>query len=67
MPTPSYGTDGAVFNICSNLTIAASVEEVYDVLADFGRYHLWNSFVYAVELPANVTCGKDDYVGFVVL
>ena len=63
MTTPTYGTIGAVFTVCANNTIHGSPFLIYEVLIDFPKYGEWDSFVYAVDLPANVTFTRDIYVG----
>lgn len=63
MTTPTYGTTGAVFTACSNNTIHRPPSLIYEVLIDFPKYGEWNTFVYAVDLPANVTSARDVYVG----
>lgn len=62
MTTPRFGTANAVFTACSNLTIPSSPSTLYNVLADFPRYHEWNSFVYDVDLPVGVETVNDLYV-----
>lgn len=63
MTTPSYGTTDAVFTVCAQDTINSSPSLVYNVLLDFPRYPAWNTFVYAVDLPSNVSSAADVYVG----
>jgi len=63
MTTPTYNTTGAVFTVCAQNTIDSSPSPIYDVLIDFPLYGAWNTFVYSVDLPANVTSGADVYVG----
>jgi hypothetical protein len=63
MTTPTYGTTGAVFTVCAQNLINASPASIYDVLIDFPRYPLWNTFVYFVDVPAGVTSAEDVYVG----
>ena len=62
MTTPRFGTANAVFTACFNLTIPATPSPLYNILADFPRYHEWNSFVYDVDLPAGVESVEDVYV-----
>jgi len=66
MPTPSYGTEDAVFTVCGNVTINSTPPKIYEVLLDFLRYPAWNTFTYQVDLPANVTSVKDVYVGMIM-
>ncbi|KAL8364718.1 hypothetical protein RB595_003819 [Gaeumannomyces hyphopodioides] len=64
LPTPTYGTEKAVFQICSQVVINASPAAVYHALLDFQSYPQWNSFVVNVALPAGVTKTPDDlFVG----
>ena len=63
MTTPTYGTQGAIFTVCAQATIHASPTPIYDVLIDFPRYSAWNTFVYSVDVPANVSSAADVYVG----
>ncbi|TVY36300.1 hypothetical protein LOCC1_G007833 [Lachnellula occidentalis] len=63
MTTPSFGTTDAVFTACSQITINSSPSAVYEALLDFPRYPDWNTFVYSVELPSNVSSAKDVYIG----
>jgi hypothetical protein len=60
LPTPTYGTHGRVWMICTELVIDAPPQKVYDTLIDFRSYHLWNSFVVDVQLPPDVTTTPDD-------
>ncbi|KAG4443655.1 hypothetical protein IFR05_000841 [Cadophora sp. M221] len=62
MATPKFGTKGAVFTVCAQTSIRGSESTLYDVLLDFPRYHEWNTFVYDVDVPANVTSAKDVYL-----
>ncbi|KAI0387672.1 hypothetical protein F5Y04DRAFT_240724 [Hypomontagnella monticulosa] len=65
--TPTYGTDGAIFTICSELLINAQPLVAYNTILDFKSYPLWNSFVVDVGLPDNVTSTPEDiYVGMVM-
>lgn len=64
LPTPTYGTEGRVWMVCSETLIRAPPRRVYDALVDFGRYHDWNSYVTNVEIVhptsrANATTAKD--------
>ena len=63
MTTPTYGTTGAVFTVCAQITILSSVCPIYNVLIDFPSYPAWNTFVYSVDIPSNVTSASDVYVG----
>ena len=62
MTTPRFGTTNAVFTACFNLTIPSTPSPIYNILADFPRYHEWNSFVYDIDLPAGVETVDDVYV-----
>jgi hypothetical protein len=62
--TPTYGTSGGVFTVCSTVEIDAPASLVRDAILDFKSYALWNSFVMSVSLPSNVTVTpRDDSVG----
>ncbi|RWA08969.1 hypothetical protein EKO27_g6124 [Xylaria grammica] len=62
--TPTYGQSGALFTVCSSITINAPPTTVRDVVIGFRSYHVWNSFVVSVSVPSNVTeTPQDDYVG----
>ncbi|KAI0398326.1 hypothetical protein F5Y17DRAFT_411911 [Xylariaceae sp. FL0594] len=62
--TPTYGTTGGVFVVCSSIDIAAPASVVRDAILDYKSYPVWNSFVVSVELPANVTqTPRDVYAG----
>ncbi|KAI0536601.1 hypothetical protein GGR58DRAFT_474945 [Xylaria digitata] len=62
--TPTYGENGAVFTVCSSITVNAPVTTIRDVVIDFKSYYLWNPFVVSVSVPSNVTkTPRDDYVG----
>lgn len=63
MTSLTYGTEGAIFTVCAQATIHASPVPIYDVLIDFPRYSAWNTFVYSVDVPANVSSAADVYVG----
>ncbi|ETS81108.1 hypothetical protein PFICI_06110 [Pestalotiopsis fici W106-1] len=64
LPTPTYGSEGAVFMACTELIIDASAQTIYDTLIDFKNYHVWNSFVVDVDVPPEVQETPDDvYVG----
>lgn len=63
MTTPSFGTSGAVFTVCAESTIDGLVGLVYDALIDFPSYDAWNSFVYSVDVPSNVSSAADVYIG----
>ncbi|KAJ7804815.1 hypothetical protein B0H14DRAFT_2611975 [Mycena olivaceomarginata] len=48
----------------SELNISAPLIDVYNTILDFRAYPSWNTFVFAVDLPSNVTTTPtDDYVG----
>ncbi|OTA92999.1 hypothetical protein M434DRAFT_396005 [Hypoxylon sp. CO27-5] len=62
--TPTYGTKGAIFTICSELIINAEPLAGYNAILDFKSYPQWNSFIINVALPDNVTSTPEDiYVG----
>jgi hypothetical protein len=64
LPTPTYGSHQIVFTVCTELNISAPLIDVYNVILDFRAYPSWNTFVFAVDLPSNVTTTPtDDYVG----
>ncbi|KAI1210849.1 uncharacterized protein F4807DRAFT_420607 [Annulohypoxylon truncatum] len=64
LTTPTYGTDGAIFTVCSELLINASPLAVYNAILDFKSYPRWNAFIPDVSLPANVTSTpRDLYLG----
>ncbi|KAI1272799.1 hypothetical protein F5Y07DRAFT_283892 [Xylaria sp. FL0933] len=64
LTTPTYGTSGAVFTICSSININATATIIRDAVLDFKSYSLWNSFVVSVSVPSNVTRTPQDlYVG----
>ncbi|KAI0977082.1 hypothetical protein F4678DRAFT_477191 [Xylaria arbuscula] len=64
LTTPTYGTSGSVFTVCSSIDIYASPIIIREVVLDFKSYHLWNSFVISVSVPENVTeTPQDLYVG----
>ena len=62
MTTPTYGTTGAMFTVCVQNTINSLPSAIYEVLLVFPEYPAWNTFVYAVDLPAGVTSAADVYV-----
>ncbi|KAK0108043.1 hypothetical protein ONS95_002868 [Cadophora gregata] len=63
MPTPKYGTQGAVFTVCAQTSIRGTASTIYNALLEFPRYHEWNTFVYDVKVPATVTSAQDVYIG----
>ncbi|KAJ7208709.1 hypothetical protein B0H12DRAFT_983843, partial [Mycena haematopus] len=64
LPTPTYGSNEIVFTVCAELTIKTPLIAVYNAILDFHAYPAWNSFVFLVDLPSNVsTTPADDYVG----
>ncbi|KAI1305744.1 hypothetical protein F5Y03DRAFT_150847 [Xylaria venustula] len=64
LTTPTYGTSGSVFTVCSSIDINASPIIIREVVLDFKAYYLWNSFVISVSVPENVTeTPQDIYVG----
>jgi hypothetical protein len=62
--TPTYGTLGGVFVVCSSIVISAPASLSRDVVLDYYSYSVWNSFVVSVtNMPANVTeTPRDVYV-----
>ncbi|KAJ7348565.1 hypothetical protein DFH08DRAFT_866172 [Mycena albidolilacea] len=63
LPTPTYGSDQIVFTVCVELNISAPLIDVYNTILDFQGYPSWNTFVFAVDLPSNVTTTPmDNYV-----
>ncbi|KAJ7629119.1 hypothetical protein FB45DRAFT_920017 [Roridomyces roridus] len=60
LPTPTYGSTGLVFTVCSELNISAPLSDVYNAIIDFQSYPTWNTFVFAVDLPGNVTSTPAD-------
>jgi len=63
LPTPTYGVTGSLFTVCAEELIAAPVSRIYDTLIDFRNYHIWNSFVIDVKVPATVINPSDVSVG----
>ncbi|KAJ6457733.1 hypothetical protein C8R45DRAFT_1032909 [Mycena sanguinolenta] len=64
LPTPTYGSDQIVFTVCAELNINAPLIDVYNAILDFQAYPSWNTFVFAVDLPCNVTTTPtDNYIG----
>ncbi|KAI0840904.1 hypothetical protein F5Y06DRAFT_262022 [Hypoxylon sp. FL0890] len=62
--TPTYGTEGAIFTICTELVINAAPLAGYNAILDFKSYPQWNSFIINVAVPENVTSTPEDiYVG----
>ncbi|KAI0848287.1 hypothetical protein F5Y00DRAFT_238765 [Daldinia vernicosa] len=63
--TPTYGAEGAIFTICSELVLDNTGPlTAYNAILDFKSYPRWNSFIIDVALPDNVTSTPDDiYVG----
>ncbi|KAK4610646.1 hypothetical protein CLAFUW4_13619 [Fulvia fulva] len=52
--TPSFGLEDAIFTVCAEIEIQASVPAVYTTFLDFRNYHTWNTFVQDVHpLPGN--------------
>ncbi|KAF8331479.1 uncharacterized protein EI90DRAFT_3016448 [Cantharellus anzutake] len=49
MSTPTYGTKGAVFTACANITIPATPDLIFDIVLDFPSYPEWNTFVVKVD------------------
>ncbi|KAI1386344.1 uncharacterized protein F4822DRAFT_312919 [Hypoxylon trugodes] len=60
LETPTYGTSGAIFTICSELLINAPPISAYSAILDFNSYPLWNTFIISVGLPSNVTTTPGD-------
>lgn len=64
LPTPTFGSEGIVFTICSEIVIGKPRAAVYAAVLDFLAYPRWNSFVVDVQVPPNVTrTPADVYVG----
>ncbi|KAJ7037247.1 hypothetical protein C8F04DRAFT_1093052 [Mycena alexandri] len=64
LPTPTYGSEQIVFTVCAELNISAPLIDVYNAILDFQAYPSWNTFVFAVDLPSNVTTTPtDSYAG----
>lgn len=64
LPTPTYGNETVIFDVCSQVIINAPPAAVYNALLDFQSYSLWNSFVVDVTLPKDVQKTPDDlYIG----
>jgi hypothetical protein len=61
--TPTYGTSGILFAVCSSLQINASPSVIRDAILDFRSYGSWNPFVVSVALPSNVTETPRDIYG----
>ncbi|KAI5921576.1 hypothetical protein F4810DRAFT_712400 [Camillea tinctor] len=54
LPTPSYGSTGAVFGICTSVLVSAPARLIYAALLDFSAYDRWNTFIVSVALPPGV-------------
>jgi hypothetical protein len=63
MTTPTYGTTNAIFTVCAQTTIYSPPSPIYNILIDFPRYAAWNTFVYSVDVPSNVSSAEDVSVG----
>ncbi|KAH8178188.1 hypothetical protein LIA77_03270 [Sarocladium implicatum] len=64
LPTPTYGSDGGLFTVCTELLIHAPASAVYNALLDFQAYSSFSTFVIDVQLPPYITKTPDDvYVG----
>ena len=64
LPTPTYGSDGGLFTVCTQLMINAPAAVIYDALLNFQAYSNFSSFVIDIELPSHITTTPDDvYVG----
>lgn len=60
LPTPTYGSEGGLFTVCTELTIHAPPSAIYNALLDFQAYSTFSSFVIDVELPAYITDTPED-------
>ncbi|OTB08083.1 hypothetical protein M426DRAFT_317187 [Hypoxylon sp. CI-4A] len=60
LETPTYGTEGAIFTICSELLINADPLAAYNAILDFKSYPRWNSFITDASLPDNVSSTPED-------
>ncbi|CAK1357399.1 uncharacterized protein RHO25_008473 [Cercospora beticola] len=49
LSTPSFGSRGIVFTVCTEREIEAPIELVYNTTVDFHNYPAWNSFVIKVD------------------
>lgn len=58
LPTPTYGTEGRAWMVCSETLIRAPPRRVYGALVDFGRYRDWNSYVTDVEIVQHPTSSR---------
>ncbi|KAK5081511.1 hypothetical protein LTR05_007642 [Lithohypha guttulata] len=63
LPTPKYGLENASFSVCTEEIIHAPSSLIYNALLDFRQYHVWNTFVTEVQLPAAVQTPADVYPG----
>lgn len=64
LPTPTYGYDGGLFTVCTELIFDAPASAIYHALLDFQAYGSFSSFVIDIELPEDITKTPDDvYIG----
>ncbi|KAL2205159.1 hypothetical protein CC79DRAFT_981899 [Sarocladium strictum] len=64
LPTPTYGYEGGLFTVCTELIFNAPAIDIYDALLDFQSYSSFSSFVIDIELPAHINKTPDDvYIG----
>lgn len=63
MTTPTYNTTNGIFTVCAQDIINSPPPPIYTAILDFPGYPAWNTFVYLVGLPANVSAAQDVYVG----
>src|SRR5688572_23959408 len=64
LPTPTYGYDGGLFTVCTELIFQAPAIEIYNALLDFQAYSSFSSFVIDIDLPPHISKTPDDvYVG----
>ncbi|KAI0594950.1 hypothetical protein F4775DRAFT_392563 [Biscogniauxia sp. FL1348] len=54
LPTPTYGTSGRAFGVCTSVVVRAPAPAVYAALLDFASYGSWNTFIVSVAVPAGV-------------
>lgn len=64
LPTPTYGSDGGLFTVCTELIFNAPAKVIYDTLFDFQSYSRFSSFVIDIEVPPHIKKTPEDvYVG----
>ncbi|GKT65739.1 hypothetical protein ColTof4_03496 [Colletotrichum tofieldiae] len=62
LPTPSYNLTRALFTVCTEETINAPIQAIYDTVIDFRRYSEWNTFVVEAVPPPTVQGPEDAYL-----